>query len=232
MIDASIVHPSYVGAVREFFDEQYRRHARYWWKGDNRYSLDPTQHTAFHAKVLQLAIEKPPGRVLDVGAGEGADAIRLAKLGYDVDAIELSPIACEKMERFARDEGVRLNVINESVLSAGLEGDVYDMVVMNGSLHYIREKAELLQRVKRASTSGALHVMSLFSSVTPVPAEHATAPVFPDHEHGIVEGFYSGEQLLQLAYVREKLERSHPGFAHHRHSFINQIVRLRNRAQR
>jgi hypothetical protein len=102
MIDASIVHPSYVGAVREFFDEQYRRHARYWWKGDNR----------------------------------------------------------------------------------------------------------------------------------PVPAEHATAPVFPDHEHGIVEGFYSGEQLLQLAYVREKLERSHPGFAHHRHSFINQIVRLRNRAQR
>ncbi len=90
----------YVKVVQEFFDEQYRRHERYWWKGSNRYTLDPARHTPFNAKVLQLAIERARGRVLDVGAGEGADSIRLAKLGYSVDAVELSSVACEKMEKF------------------------------------------------------------------------------------------------------------------------------------
>jgi SAM-dependent methyltransferase len=225
-IKAPVDHSDYVGEVQDFFDEQYRSHGRYWWRGDNRYSLDPAQHTPFHAKVLQLASEKASGRVLDVGAGEGADAIRLAKLGHAVDAIELSPVACEKMEVFAQGAGVKLNIRNESVLSAKLDDSFYDIVVMNGSLHYIEEKVQLLQKLKRASASQALHVMSLFSTVTPVSSEHAVAPVFPDDEQGVVERFYLGEQLLLLVYPRGKLERSHPGFARHEHSFINQIVRL------
>jgi SAM-dependent methyltransferase len=216
--------------VQEFFDEQYRRHERYWWKGSNRYTLDPARHTPFNAKVLQLAIERTRGRVLDVGAGEGADSIRLAKLGYSVDAVELSSVACEKMEKFACDEGVKINIINESALSVDLEEDIYNVVVMNGSLHYVEDKVRLLQKMKQASTLRALHVMSLFSDATPVPAEHAMTPVFPDEEGGVVEGFYRDDELLQLSYVRGKPERSHPGFAHHAHSFINQIVRLAERA--
>jgi SAM-dependent methyltransferase len=219
----------YVKAVQDFFDEQYRRHERYWWKGSNRYALDPARHTPFNSEVLRLAIERAPGRVLDVGAGEGADAIRLAKLGYAVDAVELSSVACEKMEGFAGDEGVKINIINESALSADLEEAIYDVIVMNGSLHYIEDKVRLLRKMKQASTSRALHVMSLFSDATPVPAEHAMAPVFPDEERGVVEDFYRNDELLQLGYIRDKPERSHPGFAHHAHSFINQIVRLAER---
>jgi len=74
--------------------------------------------------------------------------------------------------------------------------------------------------------------MSLFSTVTPIPVEHTVVPVFPDDEQGIVEKFYLGEQLLQVFYLRRKLERSHPGFAHHEHSFINQIARLVDRRQK
>jgi cyclopropane fatty-acyl-phospholipid synthase-like methyltransferase len=229
MTVAPVDHLGYVSSVQAFFDEQYTRHGRYWWKNDNRYSLEPTRHTPFHAKVLQLATQREPGRALDIGAGEGADAIRLAKLEYTVDAIELSSVACEKIEMFAREEGVKINIRNEPALLAKLEEGVYDIVIMNGSLHYIKEKAQLLHKVKQASASGALHIMSLFSTATPVPAEHAAIPVFPDVEQGEIEQFYSGEQLVQLSYVRGKLERSHPGFARHEHSFINQIVRLAER---
>jgi cyclopropane fatty-acyl-phospholipid synthase-like methyltransferase len=231
MTEAPVDRFGYVDAVQAFFDEQYARHRRYWWNNDNRYSLDPARHTPFHAKVLQLAAQRGPGRALDVGAGEGADAIRLAKLGYAVDAIELSPVACEKIEVFAREEGVSINIRNEPALSAELEERAYDTVIMNGSLHYIEEKVQLLQKVKQASTSRALHVMSLFSTATPVPAEHAAVPVFPDDEQGETEQFYSYQQLVQLSYVRGKQERSHPGFTRHEHSFINQIVRLAERVQ-
>ena len=57
---------------------------------------------------------------LDLGAGEGADAIRLAKLGYKVDAVEVSAVACEKIERFARSQGVRINVRNEPMETVDL----------------------------------------------------------------------------------------------------------------
>jgi hypothetical protein len=112
------------------------------------------------------------------------------------------------------------------VLSADLQAEAYDVIVMNGSLHYIEDKNLLLRKIRQAGVPGALHAMSLFSNATPVPAEHATVPVFPDREQGVVETFYAGDQLVRLDYVRRKPERSHPGFADHAHSFINLIVRL------
>jgi 2-polyprenyl-3-methyl-5-hydroxy-6-metoxy-1,4-benzoquinol methylase len=74
-----------------------------------------------------LAAERGPGQALDLGAGEGADAIRLAKLGYHVDAVELSAVACEKIERFARTQGVRISVRNEPLETVDLAGTCYDL---------------------------------------------------------------------------------------------------------
>src|SRR6266568_7686133 len=112
---ASAVAFGHVPQVRTFFDRQYASHERYWWRGENRYSIDPTVHTEFYATLLDVVARRGSGVALDLGAGEGADAIRLAKLGYKVDAVEVSAVACEKIERFARSEGVCVNVRNEQL---------------------------------------------------------------------------------------------------------------------
>ena len=130
--------------IQEFFDQQYATHERYWWRGENRYSLELRIHTAYHATLLALAVGRGPGCALDLGAGEGADAIRLAKLGYHVDAVELSPVACEKIERFARTQGVHITVRNELLETVDLTGACYDVVIMNGCLHYVRDKNHVL----------------------------------------------------------------------------------------
>lgn len=220
----NVADHSYVAAVQQFFDHQYRIHRRYWWRGENRYSLDPDAHTPFNAQVLRAATSLTPGRALDLGAGEGADAIRLAKLGHQVDAVEISPVACEKIESFARTEHVDLTVRNESVLSATFEPGVYDLVVMSGSLHYVDDKVAVLTRVNSASTPRAVHAVSLFSTATPLPHEHATVPVFPDQEGGVVEQFYRDWRIDLLAYERGRQEHSHPGFAPHVHSHIKLIA--------
>lgn len=213
-------------AVSVFFDAQYRRHHRYWWRGANRYSLAPADHTSFNARVLRMVAARGPGRALDIGAGEGADSIRLAKLGYETDVIDVSPVACEKIENFARAAGVRLNVRNESAQAATLRNSEYDVVVMNGLLHYVDDKEEVLRRVRRCSMAGALHVISLFSTATPVPDEHTVVPVFPDDEGGAVERFYRQCDILTRRYQRAKAEGSHPGFAKHVHSYLKMIVEL------
>ena len=59
---------------------------------------------------LRLIGGRPPGRALDVGAGEGADSIRLARLGYAVTAVEISKVAADKIRGFAEEEGVTVDV--------------------------------------------------------------------------------------------------------------------------
>jgi SAM-dependent methyltransferase len=212
-----------VPQIREFFDRQYATHHRYWWRGENRYSTSLASHTRFHATVLAAAARRGPGRVLDLGAGEGSDAIRLAKLGYQVDTVEVSTVACEKIERFARSEGVSITIRNEPLETAQLPAGCYDIVLMNGCLHYIRDKTGVLRRAAAASTDDAVHAVALFSTATPVPAEHAVVPVFPDDEGGTVERFYRGWRPLYRAYERGQSEHSHPGFGPHVHSHIKLV---------
>lgn len=215
---------TYVADVCEFFDRQYAAHARYWWRGENRYRIEPELHTPFNALVLKIAASHAPGRALDLGAGEGADTIRLAKLGYDVDAVELSSVACQKIEDFARQEKVAVAVRNESILDVALEEGAYNLVLLNGSLHYIRDKSAVLERALSASAPGAVHVVALFSTATALSAEHSSVPVFPEPEGGGVELFYRNWDIRLLTYERDQPEHSHPGFAPHAHSYIKLIA--------
>jgi hypothetical protein len=61
--------PGYLPPIREFFNGQYAAHDRYWWRGANRYSTDPADHTAFNAAWLTAATRRGPGRALDLGPG-------------------------------------------------------------------------------------------------------------------------------------------------------------------
>lgn len=136
----------------------------------------------------------------------------------------MSAVACEKIEHFARVQGVKVHVHNELMENVNLPEASYDLVVMNGCLHYARDKSHVLRRVLAASTENAVHAVALFSTATPVPAEHAVVPVFPDEEGGIVERFYQEWNPLLVAHERGRSERSHPGFAPHVHSHIKLIA--------
>lgn len=225
MVTTATEPGTYIADVREFFDQQYAAHGRYWWRGDNRYRLEPELHTPFNAHVLKIAASNAPGRALDLGAGEGADSIRLAKLGYHVDAVELSAVACQKIEDFAREENVAVTIRNESIIDAALEESAYDLVLLNGSLHYVHDKAAVLARAQAASAPQAVHAVALFSTATPLSPEHSAVPVFPEPEGGGVELFYRNWDIRLLTYDRDQLEHSHPGFAPHAHSYIKLIAR-------
>lgn len=218
------VYLDHLPQVQAFFDRQYAAHERYWWRGENRYSTDVGRHTSFHATLLTTAALRGPGRALDLGAGEGADAIRLAKLGYQVDAIDVSAVACEKIARFARSQGIRVDVRNEPMETARLPQAAYDLILMNGCLHYVCDKTHVLRSVLAASTADAVHAVALFSTATPVPAEHAAVPVFPDSEDGLVESFYQDWTILLRAREHARSEHSHPGFTPHVHSYIKLIA--------
>jgi SAM-dependent methyltransferase len=79
---------------------------------------------ALVAEVASLT----PGRVLDVGCGEGADAVWLARGGWDVTALEVSGVALARAAEHARDAGVPIRQIHAGLVEAGLPAASFDLV--------------------------------------------------------------------------------------------------------
>ena len=79
---------------------------------------------ALVAEVSTLA----PGRVLDVGCGEGADAVGLAGRGWDVTALDVSGVALERAARHARDAGAQVEWVHSGLVEAQLPEGTYDLV--------------------------------------------------------------------------------------------------------
>jgi SAM-dependent methyltransferase len=69
-----------------------------------------------------------PGRVLDVGCGEGADAVWLAGGGWEVTALEVSGVALERAAGHARDAGVAVHWVHAGLAEAALPPGSFDLV--------------------------------------------------------------------------------------------------------
>jgi SAM-dependent methyltransferase len=80
---------------------------RDWW--DDRYSAAadaPVFSGHVNAQLAREAASLTPGRALDVGAGEGGDALWLASRGWEVTGLDFSPVALRRAADQAAAEGV------------------------------------------------------------------------------------------------------------------------------
>ncbi len=103
--------------TQETWDARYAESERIW-------SGNPNPRLVDHAAGL------PPGDALDVGCGEGADAVWLARQGWRVTAMDVSEVALGKAAAHAREAGVadRVTPLHHDLIAGGpLPGD-YDLV--------------------------------------------------------------------------------------------------------
>jgi len=71
-----------------------------------------------------------PGRVLDVGCGEGADAIWLAQRGWTVTAIDISDIAVSRAREAAQLNGAAVEWLCGDALQAAFSARSFDLLSM------------------------------------------------------------------------------------------------------
>jgi SAM-dependent methyltransferase len=211
--------------VSEYFDDVYSSHERYWWREPVRYDLNPEAYprSLLTQLTLRLLRGRPHGRALDLGAGEGSDAIRLALLGYEVDAVEVSAIAGTKIRGFAQQAEAKVRVVTGDILDFRPEG-LYDVVICNGVLHYIKEKDRVISLMQGATCPGGINVVSLWSTYTPVPECHRVVPVYCDDEEGLVTHSYREWMTEFIYFERDKAETAHSDLPEHRHSHVKLIA--------
>jgi len=88
----SPAHDDAIQFTQEFWDDRYRSAGKLW-------SGQPNPQLV--AQTADLA----PGQALDVGCGEGADAIWLARHGWTVTAVDVSAVALDRAAGYAVRQG-------------------------------------------------------------------------------------------------------------------------------
>ena len=134
---------------------------------DDRYAAREyvwgTKQSAICARVLQLL---PPERrlsLLDIGCGEGRNAVYFASKGYRVTAFDLSAAGVAKTERLAKTAKAPITVFQANMNEYQLEQD-FDILFSTGVFHLIPHglRQETFSHYKRRTNPGGLNVFSVF----------------------------------------------------------------------
>jgi len=90
-------------------------------------------------ELEQLVAGRPPGRVLDLGCGTGADAVYLAGHGWEAVGIDFAPEAIAAAKKKAADAGVTAAFVlgdASRLADAGVRGP-FDLLLDVGCYHTI-----------------------------------------------------------------------------------------------
>lgn len=121
------------------WDARYAQRELVWSAGPNRFLVDQAAGLA-------------PGRALDVGAGEGRNAIWLAEQGWAVTAVDFSAVGCAKGRQLAASRGVAVDWVVADVTVWDPPPAAFDLVVV---LYLQLPEAERRQAHMRAATAVA-----------------------------------------------------------------------------
>ncbi|MFB4273225.1 FAD-dependent oxidoreductase [Nonomuraea sp. GTA35] len=146
----------------EFWDGRYRQSEKIW-------SGEP------NAALVREVSDLPPGTALDLGSGEGGDAIWLARKGWRVTAADISGVALRRAARHAEEAGVAKQIDwQRHDLAQSFPEGAYDLVTacyLHSSKDMPRE--QILRRAAAAVAPGGVLLV----------AGHAGWPAWQQHDH-------------------------------------------------
>ena len=167
---------------------------------------------------------KSDGKVLDVGCGEGQNAIFLAQNGFTVDAFDSSPAGIDKLQRIASRKNVLVNTWVQDLREYKFN-QKYDAIISFGTFHFVTkdEWRCFILKAQDNTNSGGFHVMQIFTNV--LPATQDIAPFVKGlADDGELERLYKDWAIIESkSYI---FDDEHPGVGKHQHA-SNKIVAMK-----
>lgn len=162
------------------YEERYREEGYYW-------GLEPN-HLCY--EIMKRMPPVKPYRVLELGCGEGKDAVFLAKNGYRVTAFDLAESGLRKARSLAEKNGVQIDFFKADLRDYRPEGE-FDIIYSSGVLYYAETpevKQSLMDSLKAHTKAGGLNVFNVF-------VKKPFIEVAPDREksESTGRGWLSGE---------------------------------------
>ena len=170
---------------------------------DEHYSAKPQVWSGrVNTQLAAIAGDMTPGRALDLGCGEGGDAVWLAEHGWTVVAADVSAVAVDRARAAARDRGVeaRIDFVCTD-FEEDLPGGPFDLV----SAQFLHSTLEMDRPAILRRAAGAVEPGGSLLVV-----DHAAAPPWATRMHHHVfptaEQVVDGLRLDPAAWERVRVE--------------------------
>ena len=135
------------------YDNRYSKEEYYWGLKPNVLCYD----------IMRLLPPIKPYRVLDIGCGEGKDAVFLAKCGYSVTAFDISEHGLEKAKRLADHNKVDIKFFKADIMDYRPNTE-YDIIFCSGVFHFVTPnvRQEICDSLKVYTANGGINALNVF----------------------------------------------------------------------
>ncbi|MBQ8813803.1 MAG: methyltransferase domain-containing protein [Lachnospiraceae bacterium] len=161
------------------YEEKYKDEKYYW-------GITPSK---LCYEIMKLKPPIKPYRVLDIGCGEGKNAVFLAKNGYAVSAFDIAEAGLVKARKLAEHNHVEIDFFKADI-NDYMPLERFDIIFSSGVFHYLTPNLRKLfiNQLKKCTSVHGINVINVFVN-KPFIAE---APDLEDIEKQ-TEPWYSGE---------------------------------------
>lgn len=111
-----------------------------------------------------LAYYPKKGKLLDLGCGQGRDAIALARLGYSVTGIDNSKVGIDQMNQIGQLEN--LNIVGQVEDIYGFDHfEEFDIILLDSMFHFAKKDREkeigLIKKIVTDIRKGSLMIVCI-----------------------------------------------------------------------
>lgn len=172
-------------------DSRQRMLTSFYGEGGEETRLERNRHGQLEYRTTMAYISRyaaPGCRVLEIGAGTGRYSVALAKLGYQVTAVELVEGNLKVLRQNARGLS-NLTALQGDALDLSRFADAsFDLVLLLGPMYHLYERPDVhraLDEAIRVTRPGGV-LLTAFLSVYAVLHNNYLTPALPD---GLEENF-------------------------------------------
>ena len=132
-----------------------------WYEGKDYYwGLEPG---SFLEELIRLSPPSFDKKVLDIGCGEGKDAVYMAQKGYNVTAFDLTENGIKKCKALAKERNVDINAYVDDINTFEVN-EKYDIVYSTGTVQYLfdQNKEGFFEKIDQITNPDAIVYINVF----------------------------------------------------------------------
>jgi tellurite methyltransferase len=128
---------------------------------NNFYSQNPHPFGSKPSEILPSVLKyAAAGQALDCGAGDGRNSLFLSESGFDVDAVDLSSVACAQLQSEADARNLSVRAIVGDISSYEFSKK-YDLVVTAFMLQHLKRDGarQFIAEAQKFASDNGIHVI-------------------------------------------------------------------------
>lgn len=142
-----------MGNIRTNYEKWYASDDYYW----------GTEPADFCDELIKLRPITTATKVLDIGCGEGKDAVYMAQKGYSVTAFDLTSNGIEKTKKLAARKNVMIDAYVDDI-NTFQTNDTFDIIYSTGTVQYLfdENKRDFFDKIAKITNLNGIVFFNVF----------------------------------------------------------------------